>query len=381
MVDEEPKAPERVTLWTIISRWQVLVTAIAAATALWFSLTEHENTQIEINRDAVTYVRSTDFAPRYRADPFNAINELEATFPRRAYCAALGYLIGEQGIGERAQISRAAGAPPLSVVNDSRDAVGAEVAVLIAEAGLRPQEVLAAARDQAEALIVAQTQPAGEGPEEDPTCARLKTAPGLWARVTTARECRLAIDVFAENRCRIAHARWVEEQAAEDQAEAVRLSLASYIPDPADPPTPAEEPDERHGGGSTPRPLRPNPPEPVVEPQPVIEIAPPEPVRATCADIVYVQHAGPAQGAQFVARRLASWSWRVTALDSQPDAKTAGDVRYYYESQRPCAETLAKAASAALAAEGVDVTIQVISLVGRYRDLPEGRMELWLPGF
>ena len=57
-----------------------------------------------------------------------------------------------------------------------------------------------------------------------------------------------------------------------------------------------------------------------------------------------------------------------------------GEVRYYYPDQEGCARALAEDVAAVLREAGLALDgLSVISLAGTYRNLPRGRMELWLP--
>ncbi len=53
-----------------------MVTAIAAGTSVFFSFEERDRKRLEVNQEAIGYVRQTETLNRFWNDPANTINEI-----------------------------------------------------------------------------------------------------------------------------------------------------------------------------------------------------------------------------------------------------------------------------------------------------------------
>lgn len=342
MADGEGSPSLLRSLAGLLQQWQVVLTVVAAALAIWYKAGEERRKELDVNRDAVATARSDDTRARFLADPHNTLAEFQATYPPHAYCAALGFFVAEAGRETRQRLDRTD-----STVKEVNDALLAAVEALADRAGMDPAQFETFVRDAA-----ASANP----PEGPPRCAQVRAELSLAARYTVKEECALAIHGFGQNRC-LAQ-RWVNERAQEVAVEqAVAQAEASAVPAVTIPPDDGVD-------------------VPVVEPAPAVPG--PGPACGASPPLVYVHFAAGTDRdtVESLRTEMLAAGWKVTAADHVPDANTSGDLRIYWEAQRPCAEELAAMLSDL---PQIGRPIRIISLEGRYRGLPTGQMELWLP--
>jgi hypothetical protein len=342
MADDQGSQSLLRSLVALLQQWQVVLTVVAAALAIWYKAGEERRKELDVNRDAVETARSDETRARFLADPHNTLAEFQATYPPHAYCAALGFFVAEAGRETRQRLDRTD-----STVKEVNDALLAAVEALADRAGMDPAKF---------ETFVQKAAADADPPDGTPRCAQVRAELPLAARYTLKEECALAIHGFGQNRC-LAQ-RWVNERAQDVAAEQVAAQAeASASPTVAIPPDDGID-------------------QPAVEPAPGL----PGPGSACGASppLVYVHFtAGTDRGTVEALRTdMLAAGWKVTAADHVPEANTSGDLRIYWEAQRPCAEELAAILSAL---PGIDRPIRIISLEGRYRGLPTGQMELWLP--
>lgn len=308
-------------LGALLQQWQVVVTGIAAATALWFGFADQRRKEVEINRAAVTAAKAVP-AEAFALDPYATLAEFRVSYPEHAFCAALGTFLAEA--------ARQSPAADVSTARRMNDAVGAQIDRIGAEGGLG----LATIEDLAVGA-------AGDGMAAD-SCPALRPPLGvrglaLWP------DCRVLLETFAQTRCQLL--------ATETRRAAVAAQAMAGATSP-----PTAEPSV----GATPAPPSPPPP--------------PDPACGPTPPAAFVQFTGDRAAAEAVRARLAAAGWTVPPIDEVAGTRPVGDVRYYWPEQAACAEALAASLGAALAAP-----FAAISLAGRYRNLPRDRMEIWLP--
>lgn len=322
-------------LAALAQQWQVVVTAIAAVTALWFGFAEQRRKQVEINRSAVQAAkddRTADFA----TDPYATLAEFRVSYPEHAFCAALGLFFAE------ANRSAAAGGD-VEAVRRMGDAVGAQVERIAAQGGL----TLAALETAAE-------KAAGDGAAGD-SCPDLRPGLGLWGR-TMWPDCRVLVETYAQALCQaraasVRRASVVAEIGGAPAAEG-KTEWMSLPPDLMRPP-PAAEPAPAAAG----------------------TFAAPGPACGPTPPLLYLQTPGDPAAAEPVAARLRAAGWIVPGVERVKAGLTRGDVRYYWPEQMDCARGLAGTLQAETGRE-----FATVSLAERYRNLPLDRMEVWLPG-
>lgn len=316
-------------LAALLQQWQVVVTGIAAATALWFGFADQRRKQVEINRDAVTAAKALP-ADAFALDPYATLAEFRVSYPEHAFCAALGTFLAEA--------ARQGFTADVSTARRMNDAVGAQIDRIAAEGALS----LATIEDLA---VVA----AGDGTGAD-SCPALRPPVGLRG-LAMWPDCRVLIETFAQTRCQSVA---LDVRRAAVAAQAMAGAAASP---PSDEPAPAPPP------GATPG------PDLAAE-----RMAPPDPACGPSPPTVFVQFTGDPDGAEAVRDRLAAAGWTAAPVEEVVGVRPVGDVRYYWPDQASCAEALAASLGAALA-----TSFTAISLAGRYRNLARDRMEIWLP--
>lgn len=331
-------------LVALFQQWQVMVAAIAAFTALWFGFDDQRRKQLEINRTAVQAAKTERLA-EFVADPHNTLVEFRATYPEHAFCAALGYYVAEAG---RLDTESAAGRGDVDRprIRQMTDAIGAQIERLAGQGGSSLEEL--------QTLAVAA---AGKGGASS-GCPRLGPNLGWMSGATMWPDCRLLLATFAQAQC---------------QTEATRL--AAVMPAAAGGVAPTPAPERPAPDAPAPDPgVAPVEPAPVPQPAPASDNGP----GAACGaapPTIFVQHVGgDAAAARRTAEMLAASGWQVAGVEHVAGGRTGGDVRYYWDEQAPCASRLAELLDAA---GGGDFA--TISLAGRYRNLPRGQMEVWLP--
>ena len=314
-----------------LGQWQVLLAIAVGAAGLLFNFNEQRRTELQINRDAVAAARSEQVRGEFRRDPQNTLAEFQATFPEHAFCAALGFFIAEGGRMNREAPGRASDA-----VRDVNDALFARVEAQAAEVGI------GAPRFGAEvvAALAAAKPPAGVTP-----CSGLPRR--LGSAFLEKPECRLVVTTYLLNQCNL-------QRDANRLAAAVRAEQVAMASEPQAPtdfrgmvvaPAPGLDADGACGGNSP---------------------------------LIYLQFAGAGDRAKIdgLRDRLLAAGWQVAPSEHVADALSTGDVRIYWEAQRPCAEELAGVIASQ---PEIGRPIEVISLAETYRGLPANAMELWLP--
>ena len=406
----EPPAPKGGglgSMFEFVGRWQVLVAAIAAATSLWFGFEDREQKRLTINQDALKFVRDPALIERFWADPPNTLNEIEASYPRHAFCATLGYLLAEVSRADlRRSLPSATGPDRGATLNSARSAIDEEVTRIAKEAALpicylRELGVATASQavpvdsgsrggEFAGGTAGGAAGGAGGGTGGGPgtpemcrdvapaeSCAAI-AAPTSWLdRRLLPHECLLVLDAYGENACvvesGVRRQLLVAEQQREEERRLASAEAAAVTARPALPIPPA---------GAEPAPTQPEESTSASEQPAEPGTAPAGP--AACdggSPAVFTQYPTGNQGAaRAVAEALAAAGWSMTPLDAVDAVPQRGEVRFYYPEQRSCAQALAEDAARALRRAGVETPgLGVISLAKAYRNLPRGRIELWLP--
>jgi hypothetical protein len=330
---------ERRSLLAIVQQWQVFVALLVAIVGLWFTFVDQNRKAFELNREAVLAAQSETTLRLYAQDPQNTLMEFRAIYPQHAFCSALNTFIAQtgraSGDADSAETAR----------SEAEQALLVQVETLAAAQGMRPDN-LAALIDRADAE-------GDRGP--DAICPKLEaTRPvtGRLERPLAPRECLLALTTFAQNRCN--SARRAALFRLDSEVEQVSLS--------ASPPPRYAEPDGR-------------PPAAAVEAPAAWAEGPGE----ACGEqppLVFPHFVETADRERVTTlrERLVQAGWRLAPID-RVTGRTAGDVRIYREEDRACGERLAAVVADELGLE----RFAVISLAERYRSLPAGQMELWLP--
>jgi hypothetical protein len=342
MTEEKGPAPFWRSVLDLLQHWQVVVTVVAATLAIWYKAGEERRKELDVNRVAVETARKPETRAQFIADPHNTLVEFQATYPQHAYCAALGFFVAEAGRETRQRLDRSD-----TAVKEVNDALAAAVEDLADRAGI--------AADAFESFVQSATASA-DPPEGPPRCAQVRADVPLAASYTVKEECLLAIHGFGQNRC-LAQ-RWVNERAREVAAEQAEVQAETAVAEPVDLP-----PDVGIDA-------------PVIIPAP--GLPGPGPACGAIPPLVFVHFTSGSDRSTVEALRteMLAAGWKVTAADHVPDSNTSGDLRIYWDAQRPCAEELAGILSDL---PEIDRPIRIISLEGRYRGLPQGQMELWLP--
>ncbi len=355
MAEDKPPPPPSGwrALVGFVQQGQVLLAVAVAGAGLLFNFDTQRRAELAINRTAVDTARGETVRSEFQDDPHNTLVEFKATFPHHAFCAALGFFIAENGRLNRSMLDR-----PDDQVRQMNDALLLEVEALAAEEGIGAE---AFARFRAAAAAEA-----ARG-DDGPGCAGVQAERPVAAFLAKP-ECMLAIDSFGQNACNIA--RWTEQRREAIRAEQVAIAAA-----PAGPAPPAAETPSRVPG------VLATPTRPVVAPAERAALPPlPGPGEACggTSPLVFVQftNAADRSAVEAVRDRLLQAGWQMAPAEATPTGRTSGDLRIYWEDQRPCAEALAGIVGGL---PEVDRPIRVLSLADRYNGLPHGQMELWLP--
>lgn len=306
-----------------LRQWQIGVAVIAGSVGVLFSVADFQQKKLEINQKALEFVRAEAQVKRFWADPQNMINEIEASFPRHAFCSTLGFYLAESARADLKLTRGESGAvdgPTVDSVNRAREALDEEVSRIGDDAGADP----AALRAQAE-----------EAARNDRSCAKMRAGTGWLGRAWVERECRLVLDAYGENLC----------LTKREPLRIARTAATAQAPIATAPTTTLPE-------------------------------------RACAGDgplLVFVQFTDAADRDRAVAAMTAlqNPAWSLVGPDLVASTRDQGGVRYYFDAQKPCAESLARAAARVLARD----TLPIQSLQGRYSNLRQDRMELWLPDF
>ncbi|MBP6999943.1 hypothetical protein [Amaricoccus sp.] len=337
-------------LGALLQQWQVVVAAIAAATALWFGFDDQRRKQLDINRQAVEEAKDAEHLAAFRADPHSTLVEFRATYPEHAFCAALGYYVAEAGRLAGDETARRS-------VKPIADAIGAQIERLAAQGG--------SSLDALQSTALAAAGAGGAASD----CPRLGADLSWYAWPLMWTDCRLLLATFAQAQC---------------QGEATRLAAAAMPPMPAE----VALPETWTGGPLAPPVAAPAEPSPESVPETATDAPRPDTPAPTAAlgpgeacgaapPVVYIQFVAPPARPRAAEARdlLLAAGWQVAeGLELVDAARTAGDVRFYWPEQADCAARLAEALQAAFGQP-----FATISLAGRYRNLPRGRVEVWLP--
>ncbi|WP_299133884.1 hypothetical protein [uncultured Amaricoccus sp.] len=334
-----------------VQQWQVLLALAVGVSGLWFNYNEQRRKELDVNREAVKTAHETSVVAAFLDDPRNTLIEYQATYPRHAFCAALGFFIAENGRAAR----KGEGGRKSSNVLDSDAALRAQVEALAAEARVNEASF--------EAFAKAAEASAGATATEA-NCPRVKLDPPLGAGLLLEPECLLAIDTFGQNLCE--QKRWTNELTAAVSIEQMTMGAATvaYSIPPRIVPAP---------GPQTSAVVE--PPEPSAEPA---AIPAPGSACGGVSPLIFPQFTDGADADRVGALRdqLIRAGWTIAKAEHVPKGITTGDLRYYGADQQACAESLAEIVGGT---PGVNRPIKVISLAARYRSPPGNQMELWLP--
>jgi hypothetical protein len=188
-------------------------------------------------------------------------------------------------------------------------------------------------------------------------CPKLEAsrpASGWLERPFAPRECLLALTTFVQNRCN--SARRVALLRLDAENEQVVLSTTP----PAQYDVAGEPTSGTGNAGEAPPPSAGQPGAACGEQPPLI--------------FPHFVEAADRERVATLRSRLVQAGWRLAPIEAVT-GRTFGDVRIYREEDRPCGERLAEVVANELGLE----PLAVISLAERYRNLPIGQMELWLP--
>jgi hypothetical protein len=306
----------------------VLVGLAAAALGLAFNWNAEQRRVAELNLQAMRVAEERLAA--FETDPHNTVAWLEAGFPRHAYCAGLTVFI--------ARSARVGGGTDVSAVRNMSDAVGLEIDRIGADAGLSAREIEDAGFEEGARLAQS----------ERPGACGEAVAVGALDRLLMPDECARVLGAYRKNSCFRAWREASEALVRAEMAAPETPPILSMAPAPPEEEGPCADPAER--------------------PEVFLHIVEPGD-RAAANEIVEI---------------LSQRGWRFPGVELVEGAATRGDVRFYHEDQRACAGRLAEAVREALPptprAEALrERGLALISLENRYRNLPRGRVEVWLP--
>lgn len=362
MSDEKAPPPSGWrALASFAQQWQVLLALAVGASGLWFNYNEQRRKELDINREAVKAAHEPTVIAAFLEDPRNTLIEYQATYPRHAFCAALGFFIAENG-----RASRKGEGGRKATARDGDAALSAQVEALAAEARVSETAFQAFAREAEASAGTTATEA---------NCPRVKLDPPLGAGLLLESECLLAINTFGQNLCE--QKRWNNDlvAAVSIEAQAMTGTVPYVLPRP-----PAPGAEARPAAVPTPAPTAEPTPEPTAEPAPAAGIPGPGPDCDGVSPLVFPQFTGAADADKIAAlrERLVGAGWTLAKAEHVPKGVTNGDLRIYAEAQRKCADSLAAIIGGL---PEVARPIRVISLAARYRNPPGNQMELWLPAF
>ena len=196
-------------------------------------LEERDQKRLTVNQEALRFARDPLVTERFWADPPNTVNEIEASYPRHAFCASLGYLLAEvsradlrssvtSGVsggmsgGVSGSVRGSGGADRSATLNSARSAVDEEITRIADEAGMPVCYLRELATATAEAAVPwSEEMSRGFGASstwlEPPElcrdvvpaghCAAIRARTHWLYRQLVPRECLLVLDAYGENAC------------------------------------------------------------------------------------------------------------------------------------------------------------------------------------
>lgn len=344
---EKEKGP---SLFDLIRQWQVIVAVMAAMVSLWFSFSDYQQKKSQLNRQAVVQANSDAIKAGFIRDPHNTINLMQMSYPRHAFCASLGIFAAHSSTLE------------VAILRD-QEVEGRTNLPLIHEALDEEMSRIAGAQFAQTALDVRKLEISlGED------CAAVDAKPGFWAQWLGHAECARAVEAYMENQCVVAkerRQRLVEEEEIkkaniETAAELAKVSVENLV---------IQSIENCIDCGEA---------EPPAPDYSILMEPCQEPPR------IYAQYRDPKDkdGVNAILAELRSLGWPNVGAELVEGNAVRGDVRYYYADQQPCALALSAITSKLMEQQqGIIQTFPHFSLEERFKDLPQGRIELWFPVF
>ncbi|WP_172326737.1 hypothetical protein [Mangrovicoccus sp. HB161399] len=353
----------------IVKNWQLMLTLIAGMSSFMFSREAEIRRRFDVNEKAIqTAERQMRL---FLNQPAYMLTYLENAYPEPAYCAALSAVQACVSALDQSPLTQPscqglsgrdaeAGTGDLAA---AADALAREIDRIARESGLTEAAI------HAEAETLAQEVAVGEN----------------WsARVSTTVQCDADLEpMFAALPLRerfLHHA--VPEECVETLGlykkttcgaqlrQRLRMAEGGAAPE-VQPPPGAAVPAEPVPEDSAAEPAAPAD-EAVVAERPA-EACPPGGARPVVYPHVASRDLMAADAA--VMDELRAKGWSLADARVAEGASSGGDIRFYYPDEAPCADRLAADVAAV---EGFERP-KLIDLSGRYRNLPFGRMELWMP--
>ncbi len=330
----------------MVKNWQTILTLIAGLTALWYGWSDEVRTRFQVNQRAIDLAEQRTGA--LLLEPDYTLVFLENSFPEYAYCAALttiqSCLASLDGAADtddpRCAISDEAwGSLHLAGVNAAYDALGREVDRFADRLGWSAEGLAERGREEAETLVPADPT----SPIQPEQCAgqvgRSSSAQDLrarWEALRLPQDCHEMLGFYQKTVC-TSELRRRREARLSEQFTAAPAS-----------------------GGDGDRPPR------------------------SCSQwqmdtlevFAHIRAEGDRSNAEELRTELATaYGWHIDSIEAVAGGTSVSDIRYYYEDQVGCATQLA----ADIAAQRPDdARPRLIFLGNSYRNLPRGRMELWL---
>ncbi|WP_138465212.1 hypothetical protein [Poseidonocella sp. HB161398] len=327
----------------IVKSWQLFVLAVAGIAGMWISQKAETRSRFDVNATAIATAEGQ--MELFLSQPDYVLAYLENAYPEYAYCAALSAIQacvmaqdGRPGSGPSCIAGAAAAGDGEGVTVPARagDALAQEIDRIAREAGLSEAALRMAGTADGDAVpLTAQTRAAEgraaicnaslEGLQADTSLS------GRFSRVSAEAECLDTLGLYRKTTC--------NSRLRERQRESTALQVAEAQP--------AQAPDRQA--------CPPGEARPMVYPHAASE--------------------GDLGAAAQLATALQAKGWSLAEAEPAPGASKYGDVRYFHAEQKDCAERLAADVQEAL---GATSPLALIDLGNSYRNLPRGRMELWL---
>ncbi len=358
----------------MLDSWQKWLTFIVALASAYYAAGNFAASRFETSNTAIQAAESR--MDLFRTQPGYVLTYLENAYPAYAYCAALSAVQAcMSAIGTAVDVSPSChqSADTFTGEQDGTAADGTDRVATSPMAGeLIAQEIDAIARKVglSEAVLAAKARLLSEAPvpgapargcsgdllSDDLDIWQAEPAvspPGVIGRLKLGRSCVETLGLYMQSICR----------SRLEDLRATEVLAASQTE--GDDELPAAAGDSEH----------------VLVPAPGPEGETPGDAPGGCpADavrpVIYPQVASEAQKAEAETLRgaLGDRGWVLLPTEVVPSSSSGGDIRYYHAEQLGCAEQLA---SDIAGIEG-GARPRLIFLGDRYRNLPRGRMELWL---